>query len=43
MQCVRAIERSALYVGIKLKSGAPWAMALPLSKLRLYKSWVEAR
>ncbi|WP_336844985.1 hypothetical protein [Providencia rettgeri] len=43
MQCVRAIERTALYVGIKLQSGAPWAMALPLSKLRLYKSWVEAR
>ncbi|WP_336844462.1 hypothetical protein [Providencia rettgeri] len=43
MRCVRGVEHTALYVGIKLQSGATWAMALPLSKLRLYKSWVEAR
>ncbi|CDL79723.1 MULTISPECIES: hypothetical protein [Xenorhabdus] len=43
MQCVRAIERTALYVGHRLRGGPAWALALPLPKLWLYSSWLEKR
>ncbi|MDB6374439.1 MULTISPECIES: hypothetical protein [Photorhabdus] len=43
MQCVRAIERTALSVGIRLKGGPAWALALPLPKLLLYSHWLEKR
>ncbi|WP_279625093.1 MULTISPECIES: hypothetical protein [Xenorhabdus] len=43
MQCVRAVERTALYVGQRLRGGPAWALALSLPKLRLYSSWLEKR
>ncbi|MEQ5119495.1 hypothetical protein [Morganella morganii] len=43
MQCVRAVERTALFVGLRLRGGPDWAMSLPLPKLRMYYGWLTEK